>query len=145
MAYLADPEGAVFALWQAGKHCGASLANERDTWCWNELDAKDIQTSAGFYRSLLGWRSEADDGGIEMFYLGDHPIGHGMNIQPEWGDMPPVWMVYFRVDDTDETCRRVEAAGGKIHVPGMDIPAGRFALLEDPQGAMFYVIAFPDR
>ena len=34
----------------------------------------------------------------------------------------------------------VEAKGGKVTVPAMDTPFGRFAIVEDPWGAPFEVM-----
>jgi predicted enzyme related to lactoylglutathione lyase len=49
--------------------------------------------------------------------------------------------VYFAVTDCDATCKKIEALGGRIESPPMDIPeVGRFAVCCDPQGAHFAVI-----
>ncbi|HEY2331192.1 MAG TPA: VOC family protein, partial [Acidimicrobiales bacterium] len=45
MAVLADPTGAAFSVWQAGIHKGAELVNEDNTWCWNELSTRDLDTA----------------------------------------------------------------------------------------------------
>jgi predicted enzyme related to lactoylglutathione lyase len=44
------------------------------------------------------------------------------------------------VSSTDETVAAVEAKGGKIPMPAMDTPFGRFAIVEDPWGAPFEVM-----
>ena len=50
-------------------------------------------------------------------------------------------MPYFAVEDAHETVRRARELGGKVHVGPQDIPdIGRFAMLEDPQGAHFAVV-----
>lgn len=144
MAYLTDPEGAVFALWQDKGHCGASVANEENTWCWSEHDAKDLEPASAFYGKLFDWKVTDGDNGMKLYHVGDNAVAHAMQIAPEWGDMPPCWMVYFMVDDVDATTKRVEASGGKVHVPGMDIPIGRFSLVSDPQGGMFYLFQMAD-
>jgi predicted enzyme related to lactoylglutathione lyase len=57
------------------------------------------------------------------------------------GEMPPNWLVYFAVDDTDAMVARATELGAKTCAPPMDIPGtGRFAILQDPQGAAFAVI-----
>jgi len=48
--------------------------------------------------------------------------------------------VYFAVADTDDIAKRTPELGGKVISPPMDIPQGRFAVLADPQGAVFGVI-----
>lgn len=34
MAFVADPTGAVFGLWEAGTHTGAQLVNEHGSFGW---------------------------------------------------------------------------------------------------------------
>ena len=45
MAFLADAEGAHFAIWQPQGHIGAHLVNEPVSLCWNELLTKDVGLS----------------------------------------------------------------------------------------------------
>jgi predicted enzyme related to lactoylglutathione lyase len=56
-------------------------------------------------------------------------------------EVPPHWGVYFAVDDCDATVAKTKELGGQVVADAMDIPAGRFAGLVDPQGASFSVIA----
>jgi hypothetical protein len=56
---------------------------------------------------------------------------------PEWRGVPPHWMVYVAVDDIDAAARKVVELGGKVCVPPTTIPVGRFAVVNDPQGATF--------
>jgi predicted enzyme related to lactoylglutathione lyase len=50
----------------------------------------------------------------------------------------PVWFGYVAVDDVDAKAKDIEAAGGAIHKAPADIPTiGRFAVVRDPQGAVF--------
>jgi uncharacterized protein len=51
-------------------------------------------------------------------------------------------MVYFAVDNCDAAVAKVAELGGKVTVPPTDIPPGVFALVTDPQGATFGVLAF---
>jgi predicted enzyme related to lactoylglutathione lyase len=41
------------------------------------------------------------------------------------------------------TIATAEAAGGVVAVPGTDSPFGRYAVLSDPPGAVFTVMAVP--
>jgi predicted enzyme related to lactoylglutathione lyase len=54
--------------------------------------------------------------------------------------VPAHWLAYFAVADTDATAARAQELGGDVNVPPMDIPAGRFAVLGDPHGAVFGVV-----
>ena len=54
--------------------------------------------------------------------------------------IPTHWLVYFWVEDTDATLEQVRASGGNVAMGPVDIPAGRFGVAMDPQGAAFGVI-----
>lgn len=144
LAFLQDPTGAVFALWQAGQHCGATRVNEPGSFCWNELATTDLSTSREFYGALFGWRFESRDTSapteVSVIDNGGRDNGHMLQMTQEWAGIPSHWGVYFAVDDCDRTVAMAEAMGGKVRVPPMDIPPGRFALLEDRGGAKLTVI-----
>jgi predicted enzyme related to lactoylglutathione lyase len=63
-----------------------------------------------------------------------------MQMNEEWGEIPPHWMVYFAVSDADATVERVSQAGGKSQMPPFDTPVGRIGIVADPQGAVFTLI-----
>jgi len=76
------------------------------------------------------------------FKLGDRSIAGMMALGPMHPPgTPPHWLVYFAVADTDATMARVTELGGKALSPAVDIPIGRFAVLMDPRGVVFAVIA----
>ena len=58
--------------------------------------------------------------------------------------IPPSWGVYFSVVDADAIVTKAEALGASVLVEPTDIPAGRFAVLADPQGAVFNVMTMRD-
>jgi predicted enzyme related to lactoylglutathione lyase len=75
------------------------------------------------------------------FLNGERPAGGMYEPTPEMGEIPPHWLVYFAVDDTDAKAKKAEALGGKVCAPPADIPGvGRFAVIQDPQGAAFGII-----
>ena len=49
----------------------------------------------------------------------------------------PAGIVYFGADDVDALADRCLVLGGSVMAPPMDIPVGRIAVLNDPQGASF--------
>ena len=50
-------------------------------------------------------------------------------------DLPPHWMLYFNVEDTDAAAERAANLGGTVSILPTDTPAGRLAVLGDPHGA----------
>src|SRR5690349_20315221 len=55
MAVLADPEGAVFSVWQAREHKGARVVNEHGALNFNILKTGDLETAKRFYGAVFGW------------------------------------------------------------------------------------------
>jgi predicted enzyme related to lactoylglutathione lyase len=143
LAFITDPAGATFAVWQPLQHHGAQLVNEHGALSWNELNTPDVAQAKAFYGPLLGWRFVDMAMGFDytIIKVGERDNGGVMPMTgPEWKGVPPHWMTYFAVDDCDAMAERVEATGGKVCVPPTDIPPGRFAVVNDPQGGMFTVI-----
>ena len=152
MAVIADPGGAALALWQPRDHIGAELMMEPNTMCWNELSTRDPEAAKAFFKVLFGWNARnvggpAEDGGPGFDYtelrLGETGIAGMLTMNENWpAGVPPHWTVYFTVEDCDAAAERVSELGGAVHVPPTDIPPGRFAVVSDPHGAAFSIIAF---
>jgi len=145
MSVVQDPQGAIFAVWQAGEHKGASVTGVPNSFCWGELSTSDTTAALGFYSSLFGWTTKPTDIGenpyTELLNNGV-PIGGMMQLTEQMGDVPPHWLIYFAVANCDATVEKATALGSSIKVPPQDIPTvGRFAVVQDPQGAVFAVIA----
>ena len=139
-----DPTGAVVSVWQPRAHIGADLANEPGTFCWNELATRDTEAAKPFYRAVFGWEGETNvDAGMAYteWKLDGRSVAGMMDMGAQVpADVPPHWLVYFAVDDTDASVAKCEELGGAVRVPPMDIEPGRFSVLADPQGATFAVI-----
>jgi predicted enzyme related to lactoylglutathione lyase len=141
LAVIADPTGAVLCAWQAKSHFGASVVNEPGSFAWNELLTADVDRAAGFYHELFGWDAHPVEMGpmrYTEFRLGDQGIAGAQ--PPPMPGIPPVWVVYFAVADTDATVDDAKRRGAEVVAEPMDIPPGRMAVLRDPQGAVFNVI-----
>ncbi|GGX62878.1 hydrolase [Streptomyces minutiscleroticus] len=129
-ALAADPEGAVFALWQPGAHRGFGLRHAPGSFCRAEVYSRDPGTVAPFYGALLGGPGGAEDGDV-----GRSPL---RAVFP--AEMPPHFLVHFQVDALDETLRAVTSLGGRIQSPLLDTAYGRVAVVTDNQGASFAVL-----
>jgi uncharacterized protein len=145
MAFIQDPDGAPFALWQSIKQFGIGISGQVGSLCWTELATRKLEACKIFYTALFAWeaKSKSDIGmPYTEFYAEGTPVGGmlGMN-GPEWEGTPSHWMPYFAVDDCDATPKKAEAMGGSLCSAPADIPGvGRFAVLKDPQGATFSII-----
>jgi predicted enzyme related to lactoylglutathione lyase len=146
MAVFADPDGAAIGLWQPGRHVGAQLVNEPGTYCWSELVTDDLAGAETFYKAVFGWDAETQGPGGPGSYtewkVGGRSIGGMMSKPPT---MPPgtpsFWGVYFAVADTDAAVATAQDLGASVLMPATDIEPGRFAVLADPVGAMFNILA----
>lgn len=147
MAVLRDPLGAAFRVWQPGSHRGLGVRDEPGAFCWGQLNTTDAAASEPFYRSLFGWDAKTGSDGAMTYtewILGGRPIGGMMAMPPGAGS--PHWLPYFAVASVDATAALAASLGAATCVPPTDIPGtGRFAVLADPQGAVFAVYREADR
>jgi hypothetical protein len=116
-------------------------ASTGSRFVWHDLMTTDLQKSLAFYTALFGWERRKFEmaGGppYDMLYAGEIGIG-GMVPLPKDFPAPSHWVGYLSVPDVDAACAKADATGGKTCVPPNDIPTvGRFAVIEDPQGAIF--------
>lgn len=148
-AVLADPDGAVFSLWQsAHADAGDFTMFEDHSIGWVELATRDSAGAQAFYGALLGWEFKPTEvpnpAGIEYieYLAGGTRYGGILPMTAEWGDMPSHWSLYIPVADVDACLERTKGLGGKVCVPAFDAPGvGRIARIDDPTGAGVYVIA----
>lgn len=143
MAVIADPTGAIFAVWQAGDSIGAELVNGHGLLSLTQLNTTDPERATEFYSELFGWRFEAVEGTEIPYwgiYRGDLLNAGMMRLSPDQ-PAPPHWLVYFGIDDVDAAANKVGAAGGAVLVPKTSVPGGEIVVAQDAQGAVFGVFA----
>lgn len=160
MAVVADPEGAVVALWQAQEHVGAEVFNTPGAMTWNELNSRDTAAAREFYGKALGWEfEEFPYEGRESYWLVTVPgkqqgqpfseDAYNGGILAVSDDFPPefpaYWSVYFTAADLDHDVAKVGELGGSVVAGPMDTSAGRMAVVADPMGAIFVLIQPPEQ
>ena len=131
MAVLADPEGAVFCVWQARSQNGANIVNEHGSLNFNGLNTRDVEGAKAFYGEVFGWTTlslpgnlmwtlpgyaehleEANPGFRKMIAEMGGPPGFedvvaSINPIPEdQPDTPPHWSVTFGVNDAEATAAK---------------------------------------
>jgi predicted enzyme related to lactoylglutathione lyase len=131
-ALAADPEGAVFGLWQPGSHPGFGRRHEPGTFVWAQLYARDTEAANAFYGGLF------------------HDALFGPDAEPDFGraavtdvfpaEMPPHFLVHFRVADVEAALGEVGRLGGRVQVPPFGTSYGNVAVVADNQGASFAVL-----
>jgi predicted enzyme related to lactoylglutathione lyase len=145
MAVVADPQGAVLCLWQPRDHIGAAVVNEPGALTWNDLLTPEPEAALRFYGDLFGWAIDRVAPGQPYWTISNRGSSNGgiMEQPPELrrAGAPPVWNAYFAVEDLDAALATAREGGGDVVFGPMAVPAGRFAFVRDPQGAIFSLIA----
>jgi predicted enzyme related to lactoylglutathione lyase len=120
--------------------------NPHGSFIWYELLTGDPDASANFYGDVLGWTAKSADQpevDYRLFSADGIPVAGHMKLPDgaEEAGMRAGWLGYIGVDDVDSAVADIVEAGGKVHMPAMDMEGvGRMALLADPQGVPFYVM-----
>lgn len=142
---LADPEGAVFSIWQAGEFTGAEIMGDPNSLGWIELSTSDPKQALSFYPAVFGWTTHLSDFYTEWSLGGTHFGGMvDLNQVPGAAAASSAhWKPYFRVPDVDAATAKAAGEGASVllapsTVPGDDL---RISVLKDPQGAQFGLFA----
>jgi predicted enzyme related to lactoylglutathione lyase len=115
---------------------------------WEELLTTNTKAAAAFYSKVAGLKTvpSSVNKSYTTFVGSGGPIG-GLMVLPADAKVmgtPPCWMSYISTANVEETLRHAESLGGKVLKPAADVgDGGRFAVLQDPQGASFMVYASP--
>jgi uncharacterized protein len=167
-AVFADPEGAVFCVWEPRQHRGATIVNEPGSLNFNNLNTHDASVAKSFYSAVFGWGTMPMGPNAEAWTLpgyGDHlellnpgtrermaavgaPPGFidvvaTLTPLPDHDrDVPAHWSVTFATDDADATARKACELGGEVVAGPFDAPWVRMAVITDPQGASFIASQF---
>jgi predicted enzyme related to lactoylglutathione lyase len=131
-ALATDPEGAVFGLWQPGRLQGFGVRHEVGAFVWAELYARDTGAANAFYGGLF------------------HDALFGPDAEPDFGrapltdlfaaQMPPHFLVHFRVADCAAALAEVRRLGGRIQAGPFGASYGTVGVVSDDQGASFAVL-----
>jgi uncharacterized protein len=159
LAAIADPQGAVFCLWEPGERKGAQVINEPSAWAMSILNTRDLDAAKDFYGPLFGWETDTFGSGDEAIgmwrlpgYVGGKPeqpvprdvVGAMAPMGDRFPDgVPPHWAVNFWVHDADETAERTNELGGEVVAGPFDSQVSRDAVIADPQGAVLSVSTAP--
>ena len=108
---------------------------------WIDLTVPDATAIRDFYQGVTGWTSSpVDMGGYQDFCM--HPAGEAEPVagichaRGQNQGIPPVWLVYIKVDDLDLAISRCLELNGKVLRPATGLGSnGRFCVIQDPAGA----------
>ncbi|MGJ8655011.1 MAG: VOC family protein [Akkermansiaceae bacterium] len=143
-ALLNDPTGARLMLYE-GEDLRVKDSGLRSDgrMALNELHVNSMHGVRQFYEKLLGWKFESDPSGYGRFLIFDMKgrkvaslleLDKKVNVKAERN----CWMVYFTVNNVDETLKRISKYGGLVIVDLANTGYG-FSLVQDTQGAFFCI------
>ncbi|WP_406207232.1 VOC family protein [Kitasatospora sp. NBC_01560] len=137
-AIAADPSGALFGLWQAGRLVGAEVLNAPGALGWVELLTRDPGGALAFYPAVFGWTVTPSDQ-YPQWGLAGADFGGMLTMDDRFPPQVPAhWLPYFVVEDVDVTAARAGNLGADVLMPPSSMPDGpRIAVLRDPAGAAF--------
>jgi predicted enzyme related to lactoylglutathione lyase len=114
-----------------------------NSFFWYDLLTTDTDAAAAFYGDVVGWKTQdASQVGkpYTLFTVDGVAVAGLMPFPAEVKETHPVWMGYVGVEDVDASATAIEKAGGTIHRAPTTVPGIiRFAVVADPQGAVFLV------
>jgi predicted enzyme related to lactoylglutathione lyase len=110
------------------------------TPCWVDLMTTDQPAAREFYSALFGWAIEVgpeETGNYGMASVDGKSVA-GIGGMMGMAEHPPVWNTYLATADVDATSKAIEAAGGTVVAPPMDVMEfGRMAFAQVPSGGTF--------
>lgn len=149
VAVIADPGGGMLGIISGPAPNAIWLSRDAGSVCWVELLTRELPSAETFYGHVFGWKAETQlygDTAYTTFALEGEVVAGMMTMPVEMGDeVPPHWSVYFAVEDCSETATRAAELGGTVLRPSQEIDMGHFAVLADPQGAVFQVMDYRAR
>jgi len=104
-----------------------------------EMMSKDPGAVAEFYARVFGWKvNHRPELNYRMLETGNKMGINGGILRPDHeGPWPGNQLFYVAVDDLGKYNRKIEQAGGKIHVEEQEVPGmGWLSLFTDPEGRM---------
>lgn len=144
MLIAADPQGAVFGVWQAGGHNGVEIYNEPGGLVWNEASVADPDAARDFYAGVFGFRFEPVEGAEDYTTFhraagaggggdtadagddrnaedaagsadgGEDVLGGIGGLGDVAGQAQPNWLAYFAVADADACVAAATERGATV-------------------------------
>lgn len=146
VAVIADPGGGMLGILSGVPAEGTWLSTDAGSVGWIELLTRDVHSAETFYGEVFGWKAETQmhgDTSYTTFSIDGDAVAGMMPMPAELGDeVPTYWSVYFSVDDCAGAVEILEGLGGVALRPAQQIQMGHFAVVADPQGAVFQLMDY---
>lgn len=126
------------------------MTNPAGSFIWYELMTTDPDGAAAFYGDVVGWKIHGHSdpgagGGVDYRMIARDDGGSaggvlGLSKEMCEGGARPCWLGYLYTPDVDAAIAAIEADGGSLQMPAVDLPVGRIAMVTDPGGVPFYIM-----
>jgi predicted enzyme related to lactoylglutathione lyase len=107
------------------------------TFCFPELNTRDMDGAKRFYGRLLGWTwldVPSAAGAYSLLRVEGKDVA-GLHLSDRGA---PSWLCYVAVDSSDRVAARAAELGAQVLAAPFDVPGvGRMAFIEDPAQARF--------
>ena len=108
---------------------------------WIDITVDDAEGLRDFYSKVVGWKPEGVDMGeysdFSMTMPGTGTPAAGIcHARGSNAELPRQWLIYIVVPDAEASAAACTANGGKVLVGPKDMGGGKFAVIEDPSGAV---------
>jgi hypothetical protein len=109
---------------------------------WFDLTVQDAEKVKDFYSKVIGLKPEPVSMGDYDDYNMNSPdsgrtvtgICHRKGFN---SDLPSQWLIYFNVENIEESIKACTKNGGKVLVPPKDLGSyGKYCVIQDPAGAV---------
>ena len=118
----------------------STVATGSIVWC--DLTVQDAESVKDFYANVVGWQANPTNmGDYDDFTMVCPGTTEGVagicHARGGNADLPSQWLLYFKVEDLDQSLQQVERLGGKA-ITSMKYFGGksRYIIVEDPAGAV---------
>jgi len=107
---------------------------------WIDMTVDDADGLRDFYKSVVGWETEAVSMGDYSDYSMTLPasgeaVSGICHARGDNAEMPGGWLIYITVADVEASAAACTANGGEVLVGPKGLAGGRFCVIRDPSGA----------
>jgi len=125
---------------------GEATTGTQGRWIWAELFTSDVAEAKAFYGDVFGWQFETRGTREKPYILARNdgrPVAGMLHHPAAAGDvLRSRWVGLVSAGDVDAVSDRARDAGASILLDPVDLPGrGRVALVADPEGARFGLLA----
>ncbi len=107
---------------------------------WMDLTVPNADQVRDFYAQVVGWQVEAMPMDGYSDYVMKSAAGTAVagicHARGDNAQQPPQWLIYLTVADLAASLRSCEQLGGKVIVPLREAGPSKFAVIQDPSGAV---------